>query len=179
MAQQLRRLTALPEDQSSVPRTHVRWPTAACNATSRGFNFWPSHAPAPTYTNLHKDTTYITTTNNNQLFKNVNEGQQDGSGGKGGYHRAWQLELDPWDSHGRRVESNLRSCPLTPLTCHHMHSVMHMPNRLSCSNTVNKINFKKLMSLTWEYTIIPGLWRQRQEDQELKVNWLHETLKTQ
>lgn len=35
--------TALAEDVSSVPGTHVRWLIAACNFTSRGIErpFWP------------------------------------------------------------------------------------------------------------------------------------------
>lgn len=32
----VRLLAGLPEDPSSVPRTHVKWLTTACNSSSRG-----------------------------------------------------------------------------------------------------------------------------------------------
>lgn len=36
MAQWLRVCTALPEDCSSIPSNHIRWPTNAYNSSSKG-----------------------------------------------------------------------------------------------------------------------------------------------
>lgn len=56
----LRVLTALLEDPSSVPSSHIGWLTATCNSCSRGSSaiFWPLrslHMPvhAHTYTHIH------------------------------------------------------------------------------------------------------------------------------
>lgn len=43
MAQQLKSLTALPEDQDSVPSIHMT-ATTLCNSISRGSNTFPRHA---------------------------------------------------------------------------------------------------------------------------------------
>lgn len=41
-------------DPSLVPGTHIRWPTTACNFSSRGANvlFWPQCAPTQTNTGI-------------------------------------------------------------------------------------------------------------------------------
>lgn len=48
-------LAALPENQSSVPNTHIRQLTVACSSSCTGLNalFWPLQASAHTCAYVH------------------------------------------------------------------------------------------------------------------------------
>ena len=61
--QWLRSLTALPEGLSSLPITHTRQLTTACNSSSRGSDalFWPPRAPEHLWHLLTQTHSYIST----------------------------------------------------------------------------------------------------------------------
>lgn len=57
MAGWLRMHTALPENLTSIPITHVGWLTNCCNFSSKGFHgFWPMAPASYAQTHLHTHT---------------------------------------------------------------------------------------------------------------------------
>lgn len=95
--------SALPEESSLAPSTHVRRLITTCNSSSGGLDtlFWSLHSRAQNF-------------KSNKSLKKYFLGLARCSGGKGTYQQARQPEFGHWTPQGGRTEpSALSSSPLT------------------------------------------------------------------